>query len=139
MEFAAPVWNPWLVKDINILEKVQEKFVRNVSGLTAKDYRGRLTELKLLSLEDRRLYMDLVEVYRIVHGLSTIERREYFKLVSDGDRRPTRGTDCPLNIVVERSNLDIRRSFFTQRVVTPWNELPTDLKMSQKLALFKES
>ena len=139
LEFAAPIWNPWLAKDINILEKVQQKFVKNVSGLTAIDYEGRLIELKLLSLADRRLYLDLVEVYRIVYGLSTFERRDCFTLVSDMDRRPTRGTDCPLNIVLERSNLEVRRNFFTQRVANSWNGLPTDLKMSIHLKTFKAS
>ena len=57
MEFASPVWNPWLRRDIDVLESVQEKFFRNISGLQAITYEKRLIELELLSLSDRRTYL----------------------------------------------------------------------------------
>jgi ribonuclease P/MRP protein subunit RPP40 len=37
LEFAAPSWSPWLTGDIEKLEKVQEKAVKMVAGLRAKD------------------------------------------------------------------------------------------------------
>ena len=33
LEFAVPVWSPWLVADINLLEKVQQRVVNLISGL----------------------------------------------------------------------------------------------------------
>ena len=68
LEFASPVWNPWLRKDIKLLERVQLKFVRNVQGLRTTEYRDRLNELGILSLENRRLYLDLVETFKGAQG-----------------------------------------------------------------------
>ena len=35
-------------------------------------YEQRLAKTKLWSLEDRRIRADLIEVYKIIHGLSTV-------------------------------------------------------------------
>ena len=136
-EFASPVWNPWLQKDIKLLERVQEKFVKNVQGLRATEYRARLSELGILSLEDRRLYLDLVETFKIIKGFDNVKCVDYFTLISDVHRPMTRTNDSPLNIVPSRCNLDIRRHFFINRVAAHWNGLPVELKELSRLHSFK--
>ena len=126
-----------MAKDIKVIERVQEKFVRNVQGLRASTYPDRLKELDILSLENRRVYLDLVEVFKIIYGFNNVTRSDYFTLNCDIDWRPTRGNDCPLNIVTQRCNLDIRRYFFTVRVASPWNGLPNHIKLMTKLTPFK--
>ena len=54
LEFAAPTWAPWTVADKQVLERVQERAVKMVSGLASQSYRDRLKELGMLSLEERR-------------------------------------------------------------------------------------
>ena len=54
LEFALPIWSPWLQRDVDVLEKVQEKFVKNISGLRSTTYSDKLNELELLSLSDRQ-------------------------------------------------------------------------------------
>ena len=44
LEFAAPAWSPWQRGDIDILENVQERMVREVSGLKSRTYEERLTD-----------------------------------------------------------------------------------------------
>ena len=139
LEFASPAWSPWHAKDIDKLENVQRKFVRNVAGLQSTSYESKLIELNLLSLEDRRLYLDLMEVYKIIYGHVRISRDKIFELTGDTERRHTRGTDCPKNIVIKRSNLEIRRNFFSNRAAKSWNELPDDLKLCSKMSLFKSN
>ena len=107
LEFASPVWNPWLRKDVIALEKVQKKFVRNITCLNGT-YIDKLANIGLLTLENRRKYLDLVETFKIVHGHSRVDYREFFTLVGDNPRRNTRSADCPINIIVQRCNLDIR-------------------------------
>ena len=137
LEFASPTWSPWLRKDIDIIENVQRKFIRNVSGLSGSTYAEKLAELGLLSLEDRRKYLDLVEVHKIVTGRYSTHHSHWFELVGDSARRPTRATQCPLNIVPQRCNLEIRSGFFSNRVVEPWNNLPSELKMARTTHSFK--
>ena len=36
LEFAAPAWSPWQRGDIDILENVQKKMMREVSGLNGR-------------------------------------------------------------------------------------------------------
>ena len=78
MEFACPAWSPWLQKDVDVLEKVQEKFVKNVSGLQSGSYHDKLRELKLLSLKDRRVFLDLVELFKMIKGFTNVNYRGPF-------------------------------------------------------------
>jgi hypothetical protein len=68
LEFATPAWSPWLAGDIAVLEKVQEKAVRMVAGLTARTYEERCQELKMDTLELRRAKQDMLEVYKMKKG-----------------------------------------------------------------------
>ena len=54
LEFAVPAWSPWTVADKDVVERVQERAVRMVSGLKGETYAERLTELGLPTLELRR-------------------------------------------------------------------------------------
>ena len=59
MEFASPVWLPWLEQDIQILEKVQKRAVGMISGLRGENYEDKCNELKLDTLQLRRDKQDL--------------------------------------------------------------------------------
>ena len=72
LEFAVPAWSPWLLGDIDILEKVQRRAVNMVVGLKGQNYEDKLVELGLRSLEDRRKRIDLVQTFKIVHGIDKI-------------------------------------------------------------------
>ena len=137
LEFSSPSWSPWLQKDIDVLEDVQIKFVKNVTGLQGKTYHERLLELNLLPLVDRRVYLDLVETYKIIYGLSCPDPSSFFELTGSGNRRRTRMTGYPRNIIAQRCSLDIRKYFFTNRVVQPWNDLPCDVKDAPNINCFK--
>jgi len=43
-------------------------------------YEQRLAKTKLWLLEDRRTTADLIEVYKIIHGLSTVRFSTFFEL-----------------------------------------------------------
>ena len=48
------LWSPYLIKHINMIEKVQRSFTRFISGMAGLSYTERLTVLKLYSLQRRR-------------------------------------------------------------------------------------
>jgi hypothetical protein len=66
LEFASPAWSPWQQGDKDVLERVQEKAVKMVSGLKSDSYQERCAELKLETLEKRRTYQDLVLTHKML-------------------------------------------------------------------------
>ena len=69
LEYAAPVWSPYLQKDIAMLEKTQQFASRICTKNWDAGYHELLDMLDLPSLAQRRLHTRLCYVYKIVHGL----------------------------------------------------------------------
>jgi hypothetical protein len=137
MEFASAAWSPWQVNDINLLEEVQIKAVKMISGLKAKDYEGKLKELDLWSLEKRRVLLDLTQLHKIVYGIGEVQCSVKHAERRDDVRAVTRSQADNLNIIKERANLEVRRNFFTLRTADVWNRLPSDIKQIVSVSKFK--
>jgi len=135
LEFCTQAWAPWNEEDKVCLEKVQQKAIKMVSGLRAHTYEERLRELGLTTLEERRHQADMAMVHKIVHRQSGLTPETWFEMA--GARRNTRSAADPLNIVVKHGRLDVRRNFFSIRVIDSWNEIPPDLKAEEKAQRFR--
>jgi len=70
------------------------------------------------TLEERRNRTDLIEVFKIMRGYSSIPVDLFFEVNKDGR---TRGHT--LKLVKHRSDKDLRHHFFSERVVNRWNQL----------------
>ena len=137
LEFAVPAWSPWLVQDIEVLEKVQRRAVNMVVGLNSRTYEDKLSELKLTSLSERRKKFDLLQTYKILNGFDRVSTDIWFKTVGENNNRLTRITSYSKNLVAVRSRTDISKNFFSNRVVNLWNSLPIDIKDSRTIKIFK--
>ena len=67
-EYAAPVWSPFMVKDVLALERVQRRASRLALGQKRDEmeYEERLRRLKWSTLETRLSFLSLAECYKIV-------------------------------------------------------------------------
>jgi ribonucleases P/MRP protein subunit RPP40 len=135
LEYNSVIWSPHLLKDINLIEKVQRRFTKRLRGLFNLSYDERLSVLNLERLEARRIRADLITAYKIIFGLTVINISAVFELNACSIR--TRGHQYKLLYPV--CNCDTRKYCFASRVVGPWNGLPVETINFSSLSSFKNA
>ena len=132
LEFCVQAWRPYLRKDIDGLEKVQRRATRLIHECRGLSYEDRLKITGLTTLEDRRTRGDMIQVFKLMQGIDTMDYEKFFN-VADSSR--TRGHRYKL--VKNRSRLELRKNYFSQRVVNCWNALPASVVEAVSVNSFK--
>ena len=134
LEYCCPVWNPYKIKDIQALEKVQREFTRRISGCKDMDYWQRLRRLKLLSLQRRRERYIIIHVWKIISGLAPNSTKIIFYT---NERLGRRAQIAPFNHKSQRSISSALDSSFG--IIGPklWNILPKTVNSQTSLPTFK--
>jgi hypothetical protein len=130
LEFASPAWSPWTEADRAVLEKIQR--------LEGESYEEKLKELGLPTLEDRRHHADMLQTFKILRGIDRVDHSTWFQLAAETGRA-TRSADDPLNLRQKASRLEVRRHFFSNRVVEAWNLIPSTVKNARTVSAFKKA
>ena len=140
LEYAAQSWCPWNVADKEILEKVQRRAINMVSNLRGRTYEEKLSELGMVNLEARRRRRNMIQIFKILSGIDHVQPATWFilenTLVREGAAQ-TRSTTSNHTIMEMWANTDIRRNFFSQRMIKPWNNLPDQIKSVSSVDIFK--
>ncbi len=107
-----------------------------VSGLKAVTYEVKLKELGLTTLKERRHQTDMTQVYKILKEKDMVKSDTWFLSVNNAERS-TRSTADPLNLRILPARLEVRRNFFSNRVVEDRNRIPSSLKSAKTVKSFK--
>ena len=132
LEYCIQAWSPHYRQDINMLEAVQRRATRMIPALKRLEYRDRLKELNMFSFERRCIRGDMIELFKMFSDTNYIDVRSFFTL-EEGNRTRNHGR----KIRKQGCRLDIRKYFFSHRVVDFWNALPETVVNSTSLTMFK--
>ena len=106
--------------------------------MKGRTYEEKLSELNLTTLSERRKRADMIETFKIIRGHNNVEKSTWFQNVRN-DGTQTRNSSIPENLKKTQSKTDIRKNFFSVRVINSWNELPNDLKTDSSVKNFKRN
>ena len=82
------------------------------------DYESRLKVLNLPTLTYRRSRGDVIDVYKYLHGIFTSSHDMFNHDLYEGKQGHS------LKLFKDQSKQEVRRHFFSQRVINLWNSLP---------------
>ena len=111
LEYCSLVWSPYLKKDILSIERVQRRVTKMIPSISSLTYEERLKRTGLISLENRRLRADLLEVLKILKGFVKVNPAAHFSMSGRRSRGHTLKLEKP------RARLDIRKHFFSNRII----------------------
>jgi hypothetical protein len=136
LEFASPAWAPWMEGDKESLEKVQRRALNDLRfEISAIRGEAERTRTVLTGGEETPAGHD--SDFQNLKGVDNVNKSTWFIPASEGQARVTRMGADPLNVRQQASRLDIRKQFYSQRVVDAWIKVPTDIKNSVTVSSFK--
>jgi hypothetical protein len=120
LEYAVPVWDPYLMKDIQALEAAQ-RFATKVCTKCWQDsdYSERLHMLSLTSLQERRHFLKLSFLFKLVNNLIDFPNSP---IMLKPNLCATRSHSLTLNVPFARTEY----AFFCQ-APRLWNDLPFEV------------
>ena len=138
LEFATNVYNPFMLKDINSIEKIQKDFLRRIYKksnwnlykqnpfVPVPSYAELLALHCIESLELRRLKSDLILFHKYLHGKAKINIKQNNAFQCRETK--TRGEKFKIFPVYCKTN--IRNNSFFIRTSKIYSQLPTEIRQT---------
>ena len=137
LENNSVIWCPYLMQDVHSIESVQRHYIKSICrrcNLNIGSYLERLNALGLNTLEYRRCKYDVILVYKIIHGLIDLNFSDFFSFSSS----PYNLRRHSYSLKMSKFNTDVRKSFFSNRIIKLWNSLPDSVVNSPSIYIFRK-
>ena len=132
LEYAATIWNLCKKCYIDDVKKVQRRATKLLQNISHLSYPERLAALNLPTLVYCRIRGDMFKTFMI---LSNIYDSRVTNFLSKSNFS-TRGHNFKL--FVQHGNFNIRKWFFSFRVVDIWNRLPSNVVNASNIMCFEK-
>ena len=76
-----------MLKDADMLEGVQRRRTKIIQSLRNLSYEERLKRLGMFSLRRRRIRDDMIEVFKMIHGIDNVNLGKLFCINEDSRTR----------------------------------------------------
>ena len=134
IEYASSVWDPYTEDNIKKLERIQRRAARyslcrydRIDSVTEM-----LKELNWETLAERRQRSRLTMLYKMTHGLASVEHTEHLKPI----QRVTKHlSENAFQVPYSKSNYG--KFAFFPRTIREWNSLPKETQTATSLGCFK--
>ena len=135
LEYCSSVWDPYLIKDVEALEKVQRFGLRVCLKKWDLDQEQLLHAAGVVSLSDRRAHAKLSHLFKLVNRLIDYPDAPLYHKVHHYNARQSNTKQL---IIPRARTVQFQRSFFPD-TVKRWNSLPPDSISCTSLPIFKKS
>jgi hypothetical protein len=136
LEYADVIWDNLSIADKDKLEKVQLQALRIITGLTISTPKEYIyIESGIDPLETRRQQHRLIQFYKIINGSSPDTLQQL--LPPRTHERSRYNTRNQSDFTIYKCNTELYKSSFFPKTVSEWNKLPTPVKESESVAIFK--
>ena len=147
LEFAVATWSPWMEQDKKVLEKVQERLIKQLCDVQGSNYEERLKDAGLTTLTERRERGDAIEAFKTINGFNQVEKKKWFDFEDDNQRPTRRNTEITedgerrkSNVLrEEKARLEVRKNFFNVRAARTWNKIPESVREKTSVNSFKNA
>ena len=120
----------WLVmKHTDKMGKIQRRATKMIPEIRHHSYHQWIQELDLISLVQRRLRGQLIEVFKYLNRFTTESARGLFDYDLNDRTR----------LIVKHFNTSVAQHFYPIKITTTWNSLPNEVVTSKTVISFKNS
>ena len=123
-----------LRRDIDKMEKIQRRETKMIPEIRNHSYHQRIQDLDLISLVQRRLRGQLIEVCKYLNRFTTAIARGIFDYDLN-DRTRNNGA----KLIVKHFNTSVAQHFYPITITTTWNALPNKVVTSRTVNSIKNS
>ena len=111
---------------------MQRRATKLVTAFRDYSYEERLQLLDLQPLVVRRTRGDMIEVFKLLNGFERVDASKFITLSKSANLMGHK-----YKLAKFRSRLEIRKHYFSNRVVDAWNALPENVVTAETVNSFK--